>query len=113
MFMKLDFFRPQWKSWHVRLVLLGLVVGLPLEVLAAWGLSDLDFSAPDYSMLLYNGIHELGSMALCLGYLGAICLVVREGRNFLAKGIGAAGKMALSVYIGETILATFVVIRAT
>ena len=46
-------------------------------------------------------------MALCLGYLGGVCVVVRSGAlTRLTRALAHVGRVALTAYLAETVLAT-------
>ncbi|MHC4415790.1 MAG: DUF418 domain-containing protein [Planctomycetota bacterium] len=105
--MKLDFFAQKRRRWHWVLCLGGLPLGVSGELLTVWLL----FSAGEtfgWRMALSDPIHQLASLALCLGYVGAITLVVSGGllRPF-SIAMAAVGRMALSNYLLQTVVATF------
>jgi uncharacterized protein len=104
--MKLEFFRPERRAWQKRMCIIGLGVGVPLELAVAgtWMAVDFEISWP---MLVAAPVHELAAFAQCLGYVGAVCLLVRPGPGGLVSRLFAsAGRLALSVYLLETIITT-------
>jgi uncharacterized protein len=104
--MKLGFFRPERREWHKRLALVGLGVGVPIEIVVALGIAARDF-AFDWAFVGLSVVHELAAFALCLGYVGAICLIVQAGvLRPLINVFVSVGRLALSAYLMETIVAT-------
>ena len=58
---------------------------------------------------IFRAKFELGASALCLGYVGTILLITNRGPGtIIGKMVGSAGRMALTVYLSETIISTFV-----
>lgn len=104
--MKLDFFAPERRRWHVRFLLIGGLVGLPLECLGAAIVIMSDFD-PGWMHLAVNAMHEVGSYALCLGYVGGVTLLVAGGGlTWLMRTFASLGRTALSNYILQTVIAT-------
>lgn len=104
--MKSNFFAPEKRHWHRRLALIALPIGLLLEgiVTAAHWMAGHEASL---GVMLTLPLHELGSVLLMLGYVGAICLIVHAGLvKWLTTPIAAAGRMALTVYLSMTIITT-------
>lgn len=106
--MKLGFFSPKWSRWHLHLFIIGMLLGLPLEIASALSYPAADWSISGVS-LLGEVVHYFSSMALCLGYVGGICLLVHSGRlRPISRALASVGRMALTNYIGQSIVATFV-----
>lgn len=104
--MKLDFFASHRQTWHRNLAMIALPVGLALEALVslqAW-FSGFD---PSWMSLVMHLVTEIGSVSLCLGYVGLICLAVSGGwLRPLAAGLAAVGRMSLTNYLLQTAIAT-------
>lgn len=85
------------------LLMLGYGVGLPL---AAWETAGLIGSDFDPILKARNLIHyDFRRMAVGLGHLGLILLFCRNfPQSWLATRIAAVGRMALSNYLGQSIL---------
>jgi uncharacterized protein len=104
--MKAGFFRADRRHWHRRLAMIALPIGLIFEAAhaASYAMGGYGFS-PGITLTL--PLHEIGSVLLMLGYVGVICLIVSSGAlKRLTDAIAAAGRMALTVYLSQTIIAT-------
>lgn len=96
--------RPTKFYW--RMTAIGLAAGLPIEaagvatsLLAAFSLESLFYG------VLFNYI---GSVGMAMAYVGLVMIAVRSGwLPRLRQGLAAVGKMALTNYIGQSILCTF------
>lgn len=92
------------QTWR-RMALLGVGVGLPIQLVAAWlALLPLhDASAPDRVAALGTALGFATAPILAVGYLGLLGwgLAARPG---LAAFAAVPGRMSLSVYIGESVL---------
>ena len=104
--MKLGFFERRRARWQRWCLVLGLGIGLPGEIVATWIDHRADFGS--WTWLWASVLHNLASLALCLGYVGLVLVLVRDGRSLLARGVAAVGRMALSNYLLQTLTATFV-----
>ncbi|MCA9291989.1 MAG: DUF418 domain-containing protein [Phycisphaerales bacterium] len=105
--MKAGFFTDRGRRWRRWTMILGLSVGLPLEALAALA----RWAAPD-DAVVFAGTevsHYLASLFVAFGYLGAAAMFAESGiARPLARGIAAVGRMALTNYLGQTVVATFI-----
>lgn len=94
--------------FYRRMAVLGLALGLPL---CAWGASaalrpGVEWEQQMFLTLLFNYI---GSVGVFLGYLALVMLMVKSGRlAWLQRRLGAAGRMALTNYITQSILCSLV-----
>jgi len=105
--MKLDFFAPGRRAWHRKFLLIGGLVGVPLECLSAsifvWSGFD-----PGWMLLAVNVLHEVGAYSLCLAYVGGMTLLANSGAaRWLMTAMASIGRTALSNYILQTVAATF------
>lgn len=104
--MKLDFFSPAQAGMQKRLAVLGLSIGLPIELVhtaCQYFIDDLFLK-----QLISALLHEIGPLMLCLGYTGTLCLIASSVRTHrLHHPIRAVGRMALTTYLGSTLIATF------
>ena len=105
--MKFDFFSAQRRPWHWAFCILGLLIGVPGELWLVWSyyLSGYELG---WTQAGAEVIHNISSLALCLGYVGAITLIVRAGLlRWLTYGFSCVGRTALSNYLLQTIIATY------
>lgn len=100
--MKLGFFEERRAAWHKRAALVGLSLGLGLEVLTTW-------SSWHGELGLMGGllaaVHQLSSLGLALGYMGAVALLVHS--DSLARftgGLTAVGRLSLTNYIMQSVV---------
>jgi uncharacterized protein len=104
--MKVGFFLPQQRRWQRRLLLWGIVMGLPLE-LGAVGMLLANNHAVNFATAVAAFMHELGSFALCLGYTGGVCLLAGAGRaRWFCTPLASVGRLTLSVYLLQSVVAT-------
>lgn len=102
--MKRGFFDPENTRMPRRALLLGATLGLPLAVGAAL-LPRLGITAP--IMAAAGAMTTIGGTLLGLGYLGAVTIFVRSGRAaWLARSLARVGRMALTNYLSQTVIAT-------
>ena len=89
-------------------MLLGFVAGLPL---IAWGVHRnfaVDWNVR-YSFFLGSQFNYWGSLAVAFGYLGLVNLVCRSGfTQSITNCLAAVGRMALTNYLMQSILCSFV-----
>jgi uncharacterized protein len=104
--MRAGFFQPQRRRWHRLACAAGLLIGLPGEALLVLAYVESGYEMSWLTMAAET-LHLVSSAALCLGYAGAVMLLSgsRLG-GLLARTLGAVGRMALSNYILQTLVAT-------
>jgi uncharacterized protein len=93
--------RATWRRWAV----LGLAVGLPIQVAAAF-LVMLPFwvdTTPEHLGAWGTALGFATSPVLAAGYLGLLGWALATWPGF-ASSLSAAGRMSLTVYVGESIL---------
>jgi uncharacterized protein len=105
--MKLGVFSAQRsRSFYLWMVALGYGLGFPLMIFDANMLIRHQFSS-DYQMhggVLYN---VFGSLVVALGHVGFLMLIVQNGAiGWLTTRLAAAGRMALSNYLFDSIACT-------
>lgn len=88
---------------YLQLMIAGYAVGLPLAAWETWALITTNF---DILLKLRNLIHyDVRRIATALGHLGLILLLCRAfPASLIAGKIAAVGRMALSNYLGQSIL---------
>ena len=91
------------------LTVIGLGLGLAI---VGYGLSQIiadDFSFNSSRFGVYGQFNYWGSLLVSLGYIGAICLIVLcWGQNWFTNAFAAVGRMALTNYLLQTIIATLI-----
>jgi uncharacterized protein len=102
--LKSGLFTADHRHWLRRFFLIGLILGLPMSAFGAL--------APRYlpgalGSLFAVVMQMIGGPLLSLGYLGGIALVVDRGSApGLTRALANAGRMALTNYLTQTVLAT-------
>ena len=88
------------------LALIGFGVGLPVVAAGAWW----NFAAGwnwERSMFFGSQFNYWGSLAMAFGYVGIVMLAVRRGCfSALQTRLAAAGRMAFTNYIAQTLICT-------
>jgi len=103
--MKLDFFEPDRRRWHRLLAFVIGPAGLALEVAA----TAMELRLGMDRLVLSQFLHFVGSFGLCLGFVGGWTLLVRAGAlAALTRGLANVGRMALTNYLGQSVVATLV-----
>jgi uncharacterized protein len=104
--MKLDFFSRSRRGWHWWMCAVGLPLGTAGELLALWLLATAGEKIT-WGVAMADPVHQVSSLVLCLGYLGAVTLVVNAGILRWITGMAAAvGRLALSNYLLQTLVST-------
>lgn len=106
--MKWGFFDSQHRRLHAHLAVFGLALGLILEA-SVVGLYQLAEYQPSPITVLADAVHWFASALLMFGYVGAVCTIVHAGvLRLLQTAIAAVGRMALTNYLLQSLVATFV-----
>ena len=93
-------------QFYIILAVIGYGAGLPLAYLSARAAIASDFSFVE-SFTMRGPLNLLAGPLVALGPIGVIMLVCRAGiLSGLRKRLAAAGRMALSNYIGQTLICT-------
>lgn len=89
---------------YVKLAIIGLAVGLTLRYFKVNGIYS-DAGYDPVEQRFWGLFHSVNRMALTLGYLGLIQLMVKVGvLQWLQCGLAAAGRMALTNYLMQSII---------
>lgn len=91
--------------FHLALIAVALAVGLPLQ---AYGIAtDFERGWPVWSFFVGAQLNYWPSIAVSLGYVGAVMLACRtEALHSLTRPFAAVGRTALTNYLLQTILCT-------
>ncbi len=96
------------KRFYMILAVTGYGAGLPLAYLSARGMIAHDFSFVDLYRI-DSPLNQVGGPLVALGHIGFVMLACRTGiLSGVRKRFSAAGRMALSNYIGQTLICTTV-----
>lgn len=92
---------------HKRFVLIGGLIGLPLAAFSAYAMGEHMASAPWRIAGTFSAI--TGAPLMSLGYLGAVLLAVNSGvAGAAGRALMATGRMALTNYLTQSLVATSV-----
>ena len=93
-------------AFYSRLALIGFGVGTPVVAAGIWWNFDGGWSW-ERSFFLGSEFNYWGSLAMALGYVGLVMLAIRR-RWFpaLQARLAAAGRMAFTNYLAQTVLCT-------
>ncbi len=97
------FFDPSRSREQARVARLALLVGVPLELASAAG----SIADPVGVRIAAELVHGVSGPVMAVGLLAGITWLVSTGRTAAWDGpVRAAGRAALSVYLGQTVLGT-------
>ena len=92
--------------FYLCLALIGFGVGVPVVAAGAWWNFAVGWSW-ERSMFLGSQFNYWGSLTMALGYVGLVMLAVRRGwLSALQTRLAAAGRMAFTNYIAQTLICT-------
>lgn len=105
---RLGFFTLGWKTRaYVTMMAIGWGPGLPVMAWLAWGAAQSGFEPLVMSRASYWG--ALPRPFVALAHASAVLLIVRSGAlSGLVDRLAAAGRMALSNYLGTSIITAFI-----
>lgn len=96
------------RSVYWTLVALGVGVALPLTVGAFWANHATGWRNPWVRELTLQVIHWVG-IVMSLGWMGIVMLICQAGcRSWLGRALAAVGRTALSNYLLQSLICTFI-----
>ncbi len=96
------------RSFYRRMAVVGLAAGLPVCAVGVAYNIHADFSL-ERSMFFGPLFNYVGSVGVCLGYVALAMLLVKGAAGvWFADRLAAVGRMALTNYIGQSVLATWI-----
>lgn len=105
--LKSGFLAGRWEARHYRrIAAIGFGLGIPAYAVLAWRSWDAGFAAP----VLFMDFFVLSSpfrLLMMFGYAALIILLARNG-GWLARRVGAAGRVAFTNYLGTSLIASLV-----
>lgn len=95
-------------AWFRRVAVLGIGIGLPLCIAGFWLMQGESPLLPTRGMAAASTLTLLGNLSMCLGYLSGIVLLVHSLRwRSMLQRLAAAGRMALSNYLLQSLIWTW------
>lgn len=95
-------------AFYRRMALIGLPVGYALVGYGIYS-STVDGFSMEYTMFLGSQFNYWGSLLVSLGYIGVVMLAVQSGwLPSLQARLAATGRMALTNYLAQSLIATFI-----
>ncbi|HSM11271.1 MAG TPA: DUF418 domain-containing protein [Lysobacter sp.] len=92
-----------------RLRWIALPVGLAMMLGSFWLVPTAEYARMDFTWGVANALAMLGSLLMCLGYVGWVVGVLQSPRSAAWLGVLApAGRMALTNYLVQSIVCTLV-----
>lgn len=96
------------KAFYKKLVIYGFGIGLPLSIIGLFLTYFYDWDWK-YMQFLGRSPNHIATPFIAFGYTGVIMLWIRKGSFInLQEKLRAIGKTALSAYLIQTIIATFI-----
>jgi uncharacterized protein len=95
-------------AFYSRLALAGIGLGLPLVAIGGWMQFHHGFDMP-WHFALDGHFNYVGSILMALGYVGVVMRLCQSGTLAgLRRRLAAVGRMALTNYLMQTLLMTFI-----
>ena len=94
------------RPFFMKCVAIAGPVGVVLVLLAMGGMHGANFMVPTFDVAATMSLMQVGSLLLCLAYLGAVTLLTLGPLPWLRGWLGPMGRMALTNYLGQSIAFT-------
>jgi len=105
--MKAGLFESEHEQWPGRLCRCGIAIGFPLEVGAAIVMHFTGYPSASFLGVVLAGIHDLASVVMAVGILGGATLIARSGAlPWIRSLLERVGRMALTNYLGQSVMTT-------
>lgn len=102
-FRQLEHYRPMLR----RVAVWGLAVGLPACLLNGYLNLSVPYNQGEAAGLIFAGLYALGVGPLALGYAASFGLLwLRPGARRLLRQLAPVGRMALTCYLGQSVIGT-------
>ena len=96
------------KSFYKKMIFWGLGLGLAFGIVGLIQNYKNDWAC-EYSFFIGSQFNYLGSLPMALGYIGIVMLCCKtDWINVLEKWLAPVGRMALTNYLMQSIIATFI-----
>ncbi len=102
---RVKFFSPEQRNLRLRVLAIFLPVGLVIEAVAAWVLWPYPPTSQAYALGMF--VQQIGVLFLPFGYLAMFALLADRLPSMLRDPIASAGRMSLTVYLMQSLVATF------
>ena len=96
------------KLFYIKITLIGLILGYSIVGLGLFKNLAHNFSA-EYSFFIGSQFNYWGSILVSIGYIGLVILLLKSfKKGIVANSLQAVGQTALSNYLIQTIICTFI-----
>ncbi|RTE85803.1 MULTISPECIES: DUF418 domain-containing protein [Gammaproteobacteria] len=89
-----------------KMMIRGYVIGIPLATFLAIGGLEMDLVMPNFKSSLIFFVQAGSNIALCLAYVGTLGWLWHSGKKWVGL-FAPAGRMALSNYLAQSVIFTF------
>ncbi len=103
---KFNFFAPARAHWHRRMLVVGLLIGIPAGIAVCFGTAMV---GPRWAQVLVALGIAIAAPLTMFAYLGGVTLLVNSGfLKPLTSALACCGRMAFTNYLSQSVLTTFV-----
>ncbi len=98
----------QSKKYYTKMIVYGFGVGLPLVAAETYLHFTTDWKF-ELSFFFISQLNYWGSILMAIGYIGVIMYIMKSARSgFLSTALARTGQMALTNYLLQSIIATYI-----